>query len=71
MLPRLRAQWKKGLLFDELASHVAYQRVQRHVDGEEVDDLVGSLLQDKQGLPRNLDIGEVTAEMIVFSKSFS
>ncbi|KAK2598761.1 hypothetical protein N8I77_012149 [Diaporthe amygdali] len=66
MLPGLRAQWKKGLLFDELASHVAYQRVQRHVDGEEVDDLVGSLLQDKQGLPRNLDIGEVTAEMILF-----
>lgn len=71
LLPGLRSQWKKGLLLDELASHLTNQRVQRHVAGEEIDDLVGSLLQDKQGLPRNLDIGEVIAEMIVFSKSLS
>lgn len=69
LLPSLRSQWKKGLLFDELASHLINQRVQRQVAGEEVDDLVGSLLRDKQGLPRSFDIGEVTAEMILFSKS--
>lgn len=69
LIPGLRSQWKKGLLFDDLASHLINQRVQRQVAGEEVDDLVGSLLRDKQGLPRTFDIGEVTAEMILFSKS--
>lgn len=69
LLPGLRSQWKKGFLFDNLASHLINQRVRRQVAEEEVDDLVGSLLQNKQGLPRAFDIGEVTAEMIVFSKS--
>lgn len=69
LLPGLRSQWQKGVVFDELASHLINQRVQRQVAGEEVDDLVGSLLQDKQGLPRNFDIDEVIAEMILFSKS--
>ncbi|KAK7715681.1 hypothetical protein SLS63_011357 [Diaporthe eres] len=66
LLPEMRSQWKKGLLFDALASHLINQRVQRQVAGEELDDLVGSLLRDKQGLPRSFDIGEVTAEMILF-----
>lgn len=69
LLPWMRSQWKKGLVFDELASHLINQRIQRQVAGEEVDDLVGSLLLDKQGLPRNFDIGEIIAEMVVFSKS--
>lgn len=69
LLPGMRSQWQKGLLFDELASHITNQRVQRQASGAEIDDLVGSLLQDKQRLPRSFDIGEVTAEMTVFSKS--
>lgn len=71
LLPGLRPQWQKGPLFDELANHLTHQRVQRQVVGEELDDLVGSLLQDKQGLPRNFDIAEVVAEMTLFSKSLS
>lgn len=71
LLPGPRSQWQKGLVFDELASHLINQRVQRQAAGEEVDDLVGSLLQDKQGLPRNFNIGEVIAEMILFSKPLS
>lgn len=71
LFPGLRSQWKKGVLFDDLASHLTNQRVQRQTAGEELDDLVGSLLQDKQGLPRSLEIGEVIAEMILFSKSLS
>lgn len=71
LVSRLRSQFQKGAVFDELASHLTNQRVHRQLAGEQVDDLLGSLLQDKQGLPRDFDIGEVTAEMIVFSKSVS
>lgn len=71
LVPKLRSQFQKGAVFDELASHLTNQRVQGQVAGKEVDDLLGSLLQDKQGLPRDFDIDEVTAEMTVFSKSLS
>lgn len=71
LVPSLRSQFQKGAVFDELASHLTKQRVHRQLAGEQVDDLLGSLLQDKQGLPRDFDIDEVTAEMIVFSKSLS
>lgn len=71
LLPGPRSQWQRGLLFDELAGHITNQRIQRQAAGEEVDDLVGSLLQDKQGLRRGFDIDEVIAEMILFRKSLA
>ncbi|POR32529.1 Uncharacterized protein TPAR_07290 [Tolypocladium paradoxum] len=58
-----RSQWQKGRCFDEMVKHLVRQRIQRYKDGEELDDLVGCLLQDKEGQARNLHTGEIEAEV--------
>lgn len=58
-----RSQWEKGQDFDELIQHLVRQRIKRYKDGEELDDLVGCLLEDKVGKARNLEIGETEAEV--------
>lgn len=58
-----RSQWEKGQDFDELIQHLVRQRIKRYKNGEELDDLVGCLLEDKVGKARNLEIGETEAEV--------
>ncbi|KAL7817966.1 cytochrome P450 [Trichoderma aethiopicum] len=58
-----RTQWRKGQDFDEMVQHFVRQRLQRYEAGEELEDLVGCLLQDKYGDARKLEIGEIEAEV--------
>ncbi|KAL7928364.1 cytochrome P450 [Trichoderma chlorosporum] len=58
-----QTQWRKGQGFDEMVQHLVQQRLQRHENGEQLEDFVGCLLQDKHGEARNLDIGEIEAEV--------
>lgn len=63
-----RSNWRQGQDFDELVNFLAEEKVQRYNNGEDLDDLVRSILQNKEGVTRGLDIGEVKAELSNFSE---
>ncbi|KAL7789660.1 cytochrome P450 [Trichoderma afarasin] len=58
-----QTQWHKGQGFDEMVRYLVQQRLRRHENGEQLEDFVGCLFQDKHGDARNLDIAEVEAEV--------
>jgi benzoate 4-monooxygenase len=58
-----RAQWAQGNQFDSLVRYLTLERIRRHQDGEELDDVVQSILMDKGGRARGLDAGEIEAEV--------
>ncbi|KAL6874810.1 cytochrome P450 [Trichoderma novae-zelandiae] len=58
-----QTQWRKGQGFDEMVQHLVRQRIQRHQNGEQLEDLAACLLQDRHEEARNLEIGEVEAEV--------
>lgn len=65
------SQWRKGADFVVMLRYFTKRRVQRFDEGEDLDDLVASLLQDKNGRPRDTAIGEIDAEVSLFCKSYS
>ncbi|KAL6696870.1 cytochrome P450 [Trichoderma pleuroticola] len=58
-----QAQWQKGQGFDEMVRYLVQQRLRRHENGEQLEDFVGCLFQDKHGEARNLEIAEIEAEV--------
>ncbi|KAF3071754.1 Benzoate 4-monooxygenase [Trichoderma lentiforme] len=58
-----QTQWHKGQGFDEMVRYLVQQRLRRHENGEQLEDFVGCLFQDKHGDARNLDIAEIEAEV--------
>ncbi|KAJ4312881.1 hypothetical protein N0V94_007221 [Neodidymelliopsis sp. IMI 364377] len=46
-----------------LVRYLTLERIRRHEDGEELDDIVKSILMDKGGRARGLDAGEFEAEV--------
>ncbi|KAL7907296.1 cytochrome P450 [Trichoderma velutinum] len=56
-------QWRKGQGFDEMVRYLVQQRLRRHENGEQLEDFVGCLFQDKHGEARNLEISEIEAEV--------
>ncbi|KAH0529040.1 hypothetical protein TsFJ059_003840 [Trichoderma semiorbis] len=58
-----QTQWRKGQGFDEMVRYLVQQRLRRHENGEQLEDFVGCLFQDKHGDARNLDIAEIEAEV--------
>ncbi|KAL6806455.1 cytochrome P450 [Trichoderma sp. SZMC 28013] len=56
-------QWRKSQGFDEMVRYLVQQRLRRHENGEQLEDFVGCLFQDKHGDARNLEIAEVEAEV--------
>lgn len=65
-----RSQWSKGADFDDMVEYLTSERVRRYEDGERLDDILQFILEDKEGRPRGLDLGEIEAEVSVFCKSF-
>ena len=63
-----QSQWSKGECFDEMVRHFVRQRIRRYHDGEELDDLVACLLVDKEGKMRDIETGEIDAEVSVLCK---
>lgn len=63
-----RTQWRKGQGFDEMVRYLVRQRLRRYENGEKVEDFVGCLFQDKHGEARNLEIGEIEAEVATLCK---
>ncbi|UKZ50320.1 hypothetical protein TrVGV298_004578 [Trichoderma virens] len=58
-----QTQWRKGQGFDEMVHYLVQQRLRRYKNGEQLEDFVGCLFQDKHGDARNLEIGEIEAEV--------
>lgn len=65
-----QTQWQKGQGFDEMVQYLVRCRLQRYKNGEELEDFVGCLFQDKHGEERNLEIGEIEAEVATLCKCF-
>lgn len=61
-------QWINLANFGDVVQHLVGKRLSRFEAGEDCDDFVKCLLEDKQGQPLKLDAGEIVAEVSVFSK---
>ncbi|KAK5070404.1 hypothetical protein LTR64_000075 [Lithohypha guttulata] len=53
--------------YDDIVRYMTLRRLQRHNSGEKIDDLFTCLVQDKQGTATGLLVGEIAAEVSVFS----
>lgn len=56
--------------YDNIIRQMVSKRIQRQKSGERLDDFFACLVEDKQGKPTNLEVGQIAAEVNVFSKSF-
>jgi cytochrome P450 len=55
--------------FDDVVRQMTMCRLQKYKSGQKLDDFFTCLVEDKQGQATNLAIGEIVAEVSVFSKS--
>ncbi|KAM0420484.1 hypothetical protein ACHAPT_011779 [Fusarium lateritium] len=60
-----RSHWCKGSQFDAMVHHLTRVRVERHRNGEYLDDIIRCVIEDKNGDLRGLDTGEIEAEVSV------
>lgn len=63
-----RSQWSKGRDFDAMVHHLTRVRTERHRNGEELDDIIRCVIEDKNGEVRDLHTGEIEAEVSVLRK---
>ncbi|GKZ32115.1 hypothetical protein AbraIFM66950_001254 [Aspergillus brasiliensis] len=61
--PYLRRQWECGRMFGRVVRNLVEKRVRVYEEsGEKVSDFLGCLMEDKKGVERGLDRGEIEAE---------
>lgn len=64
-----RTLWRRGQEFDRMLHFFVRERVERAEKGEELNDLIDCILLDKKsGESRDLDMGEIEAEVSVLSR---
>lgn len=63
-----RSQWSKGSDFDVMVHHLTRVRLERYRNGEDLDDIIRCVIEDKAGQSRGLPIGEIEAEVSVLRK---
>ncbi|KAL9067843.1 MAG: hypothetical protein Q9157_006676 [Trypethelium eluteriae] len=61
-----RQQWANFANFGDMLQHLVRKRLRRYEAGEDCDDFVKCLLEDKEGQPLSLSTGEIAAEVSVF-----
>ncbi|KAF2098573.1 cytochrome P450 [Rhizodiscina lignyota] len=66
-----RSQWQHGNNYGDIIKHMTRIRLERHEKGERLDDFFQFLMEDRGGVPHNLDIGEVEAEVNVIMNAGS
>ena len=64
-----REGWEHGTNWGNFIKHLVRQRIERHENGEKLDDFFECLLEDRNGANRNLDMGEMEAETNAMSES--
>ena len=61
--------WEHGANWGNFIKQLVRRRIERHQNGEKLDDFFACLLEDRHGTDRNLDVGEMEAETSAMSKS--
>jgi cytochrome P450 len=61
-VPKYRQIWKESEPWGDIVYHQAAARLRRYQGGEKLDDFFSSLMDDKEGTPNNLELGEIVAE---------
>lgn len=69
--PRFRNYWNLNKDWDGIYLHLTNRRLARYVKGEELDDFFQALMHDKNGVPHNLDFGEILAEISIMMNAGS
>ncbi|KAL3482300.1 cytochrome P450 [Aspergillus californicus] len=66
IVPRyFRTNWRLGNDLNKLARYVARERIRRHNEREDLDNLMRCVLEDNKGMPRNLVTGKIEAELTI------
>ncbi|KAM0545314.1 hypothetical protein ACHAPJ_011386 [Fusarium lateritium] len=60
-----RSQWKEGGQFDEMVRFLTRTRLERYRNGEDLDDIIRSVIEDMGGELRQLPQEEIEAEVSV------
>ncbi|POR32112.1 Cytochrome P450 oxidoreductase [Tolypocladium paradoxum] len=55
--------WKDAEPWNDVYHHQACERLRRHEEGEQLDDFFTCLMEDKNGVPNQLEWGEIVAEV--------
>lgn len=63
LLPSYRKLWRLAEGWGNIVHHMAKKRLNRELTGETLDDFFNVLMKEKTGSPRNLEWGEIVAEM--------
>ncbi|KAL1855996.1 hypothetical protein Plec18170_003863 [Paecilomyces lecythidis] len=69
--PWYRKQVANNSTYDDIVLHLTRERMQKYKSGCRLDDLFERLVEDNQGNPTQLDIGEITSEVSVFMNAGS
>lgn len=63
--------WRLNENWNDIVLHRATQRLKRHQAGEKLDDFFAALMEDKNGTPKNLEWGEIVAEISIMMNAGS
>jgi benzoate 4-monooxygenase len=63
LVPKWRKIWQEASPWQDIIYHQASKRMQRHQNGEKLDDFFTALMYDKAGQPYNLEWGEIVGEV--------
>lgn len=66
-----RRMWRLNEDWNDTVYHRATQRLKRYQAGEKLDDFFTALMEDKNGVPNNLEFGEIVAEISIMMNAGS
>ncbi|EXJ72396.1 uncharacterized protein A1O5_04900 [Cladophialophora psammophila CBS 110553] len=65
LIPKWRKVWNEAEPWNDILLRQVNERLRRYMAGEKLDDFFSALMDDKSGRPRNLELGEIYAEVSV------
>ncbi|KAK5110313.1 hypothetical protein LTR85_001294 [Meristemomyces frigidus] len=71
VVPAFRRMWRLNEGWNDIVYHRASKRLRRYRAGEELDDFFQTLMEDKNGVPNNLEWGEIVAEVSIMMNAGS
>ncbi|KAJ9157674.1 Benzoate 4-monooxygenase 4 [Pleurostoma richardsiae] len=71
IIPYYRRMTQQSRAWDLIVLRRAAQRLQRYRAGEKLDDFFQALMEDKNGMPNNLEWGEIVAEVNIMMNAGS
>ncbi|KIX04787.1 uncharacterized protein Z518_05658 [Rhinocladiella mackenziei CBS 650.93] len=69
--PTYREKWRLNVDWDGIVRNRATKRLARYQGGEKLDDFFTAIMQDKTGIPNNLEWGEIVAEVSIMMNAGS